>query len=143
MDDMKQYGVVIDVNEDRVTISVPRSSSCGENCGSCSGHCEISKMEIDIENTLYAQIGDRVEIESETKEILGAAFLVYILPIVALLIGVIITYGVMAKMNYESNDLVSLAVGLVFMALTFAGTSFYQKRKGKKQEQMFKMLRVM
>ncbi len=134
---------MITIDQNKAILSVPRSSSCGENCGSCSGHCEVSKMEIDVENSLHAEIGDRVEIESETKVILSAAFLVYIIPIITLLIGVMITNVVMAKMSYPNNDFISMVVGLVFMALTFFGINRHQKWKDKKQVQMFKMIRIM
>lgn len=139
---MKQYGVVIAANEKKATLQIPRSSACGDKCGSCSGHCSQTKIHVEVENTLHAGIGDRVEVESAAKTILGAAFLVYILPLMMLFLGIFISNAVMIGIGGDVSEPVSILVGGAFLAFTFIGIHMNERRKEKRQNQIFTMKRL-
>ncbi len=61
-------------------VQVIRQGACAHNCESCSG-CgqEGQKIEIEVRNAIGAQVGDRVELESRNRTMLGAAALVYLI----------------------------------------------------------------
>lgn len=139
---MKQYGVVIAVDEKKATLQIPRSSACGDKCGSCSGQCSQTQIQVEVENTLHAGIGDRVEVESAAKTILGAAFLVYILPLIMLFIGIFISNAVMNAIGRGVSEPVSIFVGGAFLALTFLGIRISERRKNKRESQIFTMTRL-
>ena len=80
---MTQIATVVAVSDDgTATVSVKRDSACGHDCTSC-GACGIIDRPINFvaKNSIGAQVGEQVEIESETKKILVIASVVYLIPI--------------------------------------------------------------
>ena len=62
-------------------VHVERISACGKSCASCGSGCGDKRIiSVDALNIAKAKPGDRVIIESKTKGILGAAMLVYFVP---------------------------------------------------------------
>ncbi len=75
----------------RARVKVERLSACGKSCASCLGGCaDRDVLSVEAENPLGAKPGQRVVIESSTKGVLGAALLVYILPILCFLAAYIL-----------------------------------------------------
>jgi sigma-E factor negative regulatory protein RseC len=70
-------------------VLVNRSSAC-EGCGA-KGACHAfgggRDAKVSVENKIGAKAGDLVEIGIEEASLLKASFLVYIVPIIALLLG--------------------------------------------------------
>lgn len=63
-------------------VHVERISACGKSCASCGSGCAEKRIiSVRAMNIARAKPGDRVVIESSTKGILGAAMLVYLVPI--------------------------------------------------------------
>ena len=80
-------------------VKASRHSDC-ENCGSCPGSNAIV---VDALNPLGAQRGQRVEIEVKQVNMLKAAFIVYMLPLIAAVVGVIAgTYLANSQMSPDS-----------------------------------------
>ncbi len=88
---MRQKAVVLSVNENkRAMIEVSRAAMC-DGChksGDCGGGCAIvglvsngNKMQAEAVNLVSAEVGDVVEVETESKLVLAYAALVFILPI--------------------------------------------------------------
>ena len=85
---MTQNGVVKQLlTHGRARVEVERGTACGGSCGSCEACVYDSRLVIDAENDICARPGDRVVLESGTGGILGAALLVYMLPVVFLFAG--------------------------------------------------------
>lgn len=81
-----EQGLVLEVNDDVAKIKVGRHSDC-KNCGACSGNESIN---IYANNKIGARPGERVIFEVKEADFLGAAFIVFILPLIALFIGVVL-----------------------------------------------------
>lgn len=85
---MKQNGVVTKLlDKGRAEVSVERGTACGGHCDGCETCVYASRLLVKAENTVYAGPGDRVILESEAKSIMGAALLVYMLPILLFFAG--------------------------------------------------------
>lgn len=69
--------------EQKAEIFLVRESACSGDCHKCSG-CGAAKetMIAVAENPIGAKTGDFVKVSSDTRQILGMATLVYILPLV-------------------------------------------------------------
>ncbi|MBQ3114913.1 MAG: SoxR reducing system RseC family protein [Clostridia bacterium] len=78
---MKQVGVVSEIIEENAKVQFKRASACGENCAMCGG-CEKLNSFVIAKNVIKADVGDTVILETDTKRVLLAAFLVYILPVI-------------------------------------------------------------
>lgn len=85
---MTQNGIVTKLlDRDRAEVAVERGTACGGNCGGCEACVFDSRIVIAAENVIRAKPGDRVVLESGTRAVLGAALLVYMLPLVFLFAG--------------------------------------------------------
>ncbi|SDK55686.1 SoxR reducing system RseC family protein [Natronincola ferrireducens] len=126
---MKQCGVITSVNDGMAKILMERHSSCG-SCNACKMGKEDMKMEIEAINKANAQVGQRVEVSMEEQNLLAAAFIVYIIPLTALIIGVVLTSTLLTALGSGENDIYPALMGFIFMALTFVGIK--KKEKDRK-----------
>ncbi len=86
---MTQNGVVTRILANgRAEVAVERGTACGGHCGGgCDACVYASRILVPAENPVYAKPGDKVLLESETKGIVGAALLVYMLPLLFFFAG--------------------------------------------------------
>ncbi|OPJ56781.1 SoxR reducing system RseC family protein [Alkalithermobacter paradoxus] len=125
---MKQSGVVIEKKGDIAYLNMQRHSACG-SCGACGMGSEKSSMKIEAINKIDANIGDFVEVDIETVDFMKAAFIIYTIPLVSLLIGVILSNKLLSTLNYSGNiEVISFIVGIVFMAGAFFIVKLNEKR---------------
>lgn len=86
-----ERGEVIDSRDGIAVVLVNRSSAC-EGCGA-KGACHTfgggRDAKISVDNEVGAKAGDVVEIGIEEASLVKASFVVYILPIIALLLGAV------------------------------------------------------
>lgn len=89
----------------RAEVEVTRRSACGHDCAKCGGcgGLETQTLYVTARNHTDAGIGDRVLLEGESGHLLGLAALVYMLPLVLFVIGIIgaILYSRKMKKNGE------------------------------------------
>lgn len=78
-------------------VAVKRVSACAHDCSKCaSGGCmmmEHPDLTVKAYNTQDAQVGDLVMVESSSKQILGLAAVVYLLPFALFFIGYLVAAG--------------------------------------------------
>lgn len=84
-----------------VEISVPRKSACGHDCEECAG-CGMTGAAIHARarDPIGVEPGDKVVVQSETKRLLGVVALVYLLPVIAFLLGYFLSDGLAEKVRY-------------------------------------------
>lgn len=112
---MRKPGIV-KCGGDVCEVAVLRQSACGENCAHCKGGCTPGDTIITAENTAGAKVGDRVILEIPDRTGVKAAALVYMLPIIALVIGAIFAYSSgMTEGQIALISLVSMAAALVLV----------------------------
>lgn len=136
---MDEMGLVIGLREDYAIVNIKRKSACG-SCKACEmGKTGQNEMNVEVKNTLGAQVGDNVMIEMQTPDILKAAFLVYMIPLLALLAGVTGTYFI-GKASGNTNEMLMLGVGFIAMILSL----FYVRKRDKqlKETQKFEPLMI-
>lgn len=80
---MKGEGTVVKICGDTATVRIERKSACSGDCSSC-GLCENPVFEIEVLNSLNASAGDTVRLYMPTSKVYLTAFLVYMLPLLAI-----------------------------------------------------------
>ncbi|MDT8902280.1 SoxR reducing system RseC family protein [Anaeroselena agilis] len=80
---MKQEGIVISSDGEMARVRTSRHNDC-ENCGACPGN---DALVLDVRNPLGAKPGQLVMIEVQEVGFLKSAFIVYILPLIAMALG--------------------------------------------------------
>lgn len=71
-------------------VVVARGTACGSNCGNCESCVFQNEIKAFAKNSVHAKPGEKVVIESLSSRIFGAAFIVYIVPMLVFVIGYII-----------------------------------------------------
>ncbi|MEG1547165.1 MAG: SoxR reducing system RseC family protein [Clostridia bacterium] len=106
---MKQTGKVIETRGEIAIVRFCRSDACG-HCNACFA-IGSREADIEIENVLGAAAGDTVVIELHGGSVLRASLLMYGIPIVALICGVVL--------GSIWGDLYAALGGVLFAAGTF------------------------
>ena len=109
---MTQSGVVTKLLENgRAEVSVERGTACGGHCDGCETCIYDTTLRIPAINSVHASVGDRVILESGTGSVMGAAILVYLVPILLFFAGY--AAGAAASLTQGQCILTSLAGLLV------------------------------
>ncbi len=102
-------GVVIETNGESAKVRCSVHSDC-ENCGVCPGS---NAMIIDVTDELGAQVGQQVLIESKETNMLLAAFMIFVLPLLAIGLGIFLGYYLSFRLIMSATLLMILG-GLIF-----------------------------
>ena len=117
---MNQQGYIVEI-VDSVTakLKLNRHSACA-SCGKCATTSEEKDIIVEVDNTIGAKVGDKVEVNMETVNVLKAAFIAYAIPLVSLLLGTVGTFYSLKAVNVTSNvEFISGLVGLIFTFISF------------------------
>ena len=117
---MNQQGYVMEIVDNKTAkLRMKRHSACA-SCGKCATTSEEKDIIVEVDNTIGAKVGDRVEVNMETINVLKAAFIVYTIPLIALLIGTVGTFYILKAVNFNGNvEIISAIVGLIFTIIVF------------------------
>ena len=128
---MRQRAKVVEVKGSVAVVEVMRSTMCEgcENSAGCGGHCAITgivgdsrPMKAKADNAVGALTGEIVEVESEGREILGAAALVFLAP---LLVCGLFYFAGSRIFGSQGAGTVSAAAGFV---LSFVFIGIFDRR---------------
>lgn len=82
----EEVGIVLEIDGQMAKVKANRHGDC-ENCGSCPGD---NAMVLDVQNPLSAKPGQKVAFEIPQVNMLQAAFMVYIMPLLAAGVGAVL-----------------------------------------------------
>ncbi|MCT4605408.1 MAG: SoxR reducing system RseC family protein [Marinisporobacter sp.] len=117
---MIQVGKVIEIlDSNRARVLMQKHAACGE-CGACQHGQENMSLKIIASNEVKAQVGDRVEVNLETQNVLGAAFIAYVIPLIALLIGIGGGSFLLKKIGFKEHvETYAMIIGFFLTATTY------------------------
>ena len=72
---------------DMAEVAVRRTKACGGNCASCESCVFQNELKTPAVNRIQAKPGQKVLIESQSRKVFRAAFLVYVMPLLMFLLG--------------------------------------------------------
>jgi sigma-E factor negative regulatory protein RseC len=119
---LEEAGVIVRVEGELAIVKTKRSSMC-DGCHS-GGFCKAlgggSEMEVAARNEVGANVGDEVKVTVASKTFLKASFLVYMVPVAALILGALLGTEVGPTLSPgESSDLFPVVFGLTLFLLSF------------------------
>ncbi len=137
---MNRDGTVVAVLDDnRVVVQLSKHTACGD-CGACHLGDENKNIKIICNNTHNAKEGERVVVDLDFSDVLSAAFIMYTVPLIALLLGVF--GGYFAYQHFISpsgSEVFAMFTGFVTMALAYL---FIKTREGKFEKNEKYMTRI-
>lgn len=106
-------GLVHTVKDDLVIATIHRKEACGE-CRACLSGMTKTEMDIEAKNLCDAEIGDWVELELQENAFFNAVVIMYGLPFIGFIAGVVAGYyGVPKVIPGISPVLPSLVLGVL------------------------------
>ncbi|OWZ83148.1 SoxR reducing system RseC family protein [Natranaerobius trueperi] len=125
-------GRVMKISDDEILVLIQNHSTCSK-CGACSDGKKSNENTIWAKDNKNAEVGDFVEIEIPEKNLLKVSILLYLVPIIFLLIGIIIGQK-FAEINNLSENSVGLISGVFFMGLSYLGINIIDRRIGESDQ---------
>lgn len=118
--------MVAKIKGNKATVRFDRRSAC-DKCHMCATTKDGMKVEVVVENTLGANVGDYVEVEMGEKYVLTAAAIVYVIPLVLIGAGI----GIGTLINEFAQALFALG-GLIigFVIAILLDKLVIRKKKG-------------
>jgi sigma-E factor negative regulatory protein RseC len=138
-----ENGIIKEIRNDRALVKVQRGSACGR-CRS-RGACRTmndKEMLVEVINDLHAQVGDEVEISLPTGSFLKISFLVYFVPVVALVAGAILGGELAPSYNWDAN-LASACAGGLAMMITFVAVNRFDRSLSAKAQYWPRITRLL
>ncbi len=131
---MEEKGRVVKVDNGVAQVEMERTSACGR-CGICL-QSSGDKPILYAEDSLGARPGDEVLVSVESKQVLKAAFLIYLFPLVGLIGGYFLGRTVLGTER----------TGIIFAGLGFFTTLFllyqYDKRLKAQKSKEAKIIQI-
>ncbi|AKA70098.1 SoxR reducing system RseC family protein [Clostridium scatologenes] len=122
-------GIVIQIEGNMAKIKANRHGDCS-NCGACPGD---KAMVVDAINTIGAKPGQHVSFEIKEVNMLKAAFVVYILPLISIFIGAVIG-GFVAKKIAQDTIVCQVIGGIITFILSIIYIKFFDKAANKDEK---------
>ena len=101
-----EQGLVLEVIKDVAKIKVGRHNDC-KNSGACPGEDSVI---ISANNKVGAKPGQRVVFEVKEENVLMGAFVVFVLPLIAVFVGALLGNFVGKNIPTSKEELVSVQV---------------------------------
>lgn len=121
---IEEIGTVIELRDRQNALVMCQKSTMCEHCasaGACSmGEDDDRSRVVEVVNTKGARVGDRVRIVTSTRSFLQSSFLLYIVPLIALVLGAVVgkLLGERFAFGIDPN-LLSAVFGVFFMVGCF------------------------
>ncbi|CEO14285.1 SoxR reducing system RseC family protein [Paraclostridium sordellii] len=117
---MNQRGYVIElVDGTTAKIKMQKHSACAA-CGKCASSADKKDIIVEVDNNIGAKVGDYVEVNMDSVNVIKAAVIVYIVPLIALLGGTIISYAILNFIDIGRNkEVLSGFIGIVLTVISY------------------------
>jgi len=139
---MEQFGRVVGVEEGLVKVQVARPSECSGDCKSCGG-CPTEFITIEAANTAGAAVGQFVQIDSDVAYFNRAVLWLYGVPLAALIIGILAGTFAHEALGFDGyKELIQIASGFIFMAISFLFVRRADKKMKKEGKFGFEVVKV-
>lgn len=121
-----EVGQVIEVKDDQVILRMVRNPACG-SCHACSMGAESQTLKLQALNLCAAQKNDMVEIRLDGDSFLSAVSILYGIPLIFLLLGIIGGSFLGEALFPAQKELVAIALGFGLTALSFLAIKSREK----------------
>ncbi len=120
---IEEVGTIVELKSRSTALVLCQKSSFCQSCatsGACSIGDDSRSRTVEAFNLIGAGVGDRVKVAASTKSFLQSSFMLYIVPLVALVIGAAVgsTLGTIFSLGIDPN-LLSAIFGVFFMIGSF------------------------
>ncbi len=131
---MERTAKVVEKHGSRAVVLMRKHLSC-EKCGRCGGIFggpDLQDSRVIVKNPVNAEVGQRVVVAADDMRLLIMTFVLYIVPVIALLAGI---FGILLLADTlgiaPDNYLAASAAGFLLMAVSYAGIRAWDNKKSE------------
>jgi len=131
---MKEKARVIKKENGQSLVQIIRTSACShcdEKCMLAEDSHEMEEMEVLVNDPIGAEVGSMVELEMGTKPVLFSAFVVYLLPLAAIIAGYFAGSSWLSVF-IENGEIAGIVGSVVSFFLSFFLLRFFDRKAGAK-----------
>jgi sigma-E factor negative regulatory protein RseC len=134
----EEYGEVVEVHGDTAKVKLGAKQACA-HCGICAKASNSSnEMVVDAYASEPVKKGDKVVLVMGDGMIIKSAFIVYMVPLIALIAGYYLGKQLMEALNVAlKGELFPALFGFFLLALSFLAIRWYDRRK--KEDSRFRV----
>ena len=124
-------------------VKTTKSGAC-ESCSarsSCHSMGGSNEMEVEAINRAGAHVGQKVVLSFDTSPLLKATFMLYVLPIIAMIVGAFVGQNLAPNFTLNTSFL-SAIFGFLFFGLTILFVRFKGNKLAQRDEYRPKIIRV-
>lgn len=102
------------LDADHAEIAVARQSACGHDCAECAG-CGSTGASVyaRASNPIGARPGQKVVVESSTKNVIGIILLVYMVPVALFFLGYFLSISFFPPAGKYVTAVIAFALGMI------------------------------
>lgn len=115
---MGEIGKVIKINGDKVTVELERKEACAK-CRACSVGMKSETMVIECFNACEATLNEKVEIMLEEKNFIQAVLIMYGIPFVCFVFGLLTGYYVSDFIGLGAKEIIGFFTGIVLVIFSY------------------------
>lgn len=127
MESNESIGQVIKIDSEHMIISMKRDSACG-SCESCAAGCESKEHIIKAKLRNDYKVGDFVSIKVDSRQMLKGVMMVYLVPLLAFLIGIFASNYLFKKFDFKIPDFYSIIIGVILLIISLIIVKTYDKK---------------
>jgi sigma-E factor negative regulatory protein RseC len=120
---IEETGTIVELKGKHVAVVLCKKSSFCKNCAALDS-CQIgddnqSKL-VEAHNLIGAEVGDEVKVATSTRSFLQSSFLLYVVPLIALLVGSLAGFFIGESLEGGPDpNLLSAILGIAFLVGSF------------------------
>ncbi|MGB3368909.1 MAG: SoxR reducing system RseC family protein [Acidaminobacteraceae bacterium] len=124
---MNKTGIIVRINKNRAIVQIDKTGECGDKCEGCSAACNVPHIEVELENTLNASIGDYVNIVAKQSTLISSSFILYTIPLLAFIVGIFAGVKISDYYMFADSELIAITSGFLFLVLSYLIISLITK----------------
>ena len=138
---MIETGKVIEIKGDRAEVALPPTEGCA-SCKKCAMGRTGKYMTLEAQNPVAARVGDEVTVEVPRRDPLVAASLLFGLPLLGMLAGIIAGTLLERALGWGS-EVPAMVLGAVLLVASFFLVKMREKRLSGKKGRQVRIVRVL
>lgn len=141
---MQEEGVVVQTRAGLAQVETTQQEAC-KSCGAqqaCHALSGSKKRVVSAVNQVQAKTGDRVLLSMPRKGVLGATFLVYMVPVMALIAGAALGKRLAPSWGWEGQT-GAVILGLAALVLAWLVLRRISQRLARRKELTVKVVRIL
>jgi sigma-E factor negative regulatory protein RseC len=120
---LEEYGSVVELKGKMLAVVLCQKSSFCKNCASMQS-CQVGddnrSMLVEAHNVIGAEVGNKVRLVITSKSFLQSSFLLYIVPLIALIVGAVAGHLIGESMPAGPDpNLLAALIGTAFLIGSF------------------------